>query len=408
MAIFARKHFSQSNAAMFSFLISVAIILRACAAIVSRFFSNLLLPLLDFSIIYGGFYFLKNYWEIKVKQLHYPPDYMYLFVPAYVLMWIASMYISGGYDRPIKISKIIRGIFTGTIFILVCYALLNEEFRFSRALILIGSLWAAVSTFILRIALNFAGLKNYSLASDQKKKLILVAEPDETKRILSLLQLAGTSNNFIGFVSEKTDASGELKNFHLGGLLNLNEIIDIYQADEVIFSARDFSSNSIINQMLQVKNRDVEYKIAPPESMFIIGSNSINDRGDFYFVDINAMTNPVNQRNKRLLDLGICLMMIPLFVFLLFMITNFLQFIKNWFYVLIGKFSWVGFSYTNNKQQLNSPMKKGVLSPADSLQNPSMDAIVLQRLNLFYAKEYKLQNDLQIIRKGLKHLGRKI
>lgn len=403
MAIFAKKHFTQRNAALFSSLVNIAIFLRACAAVVSRLVDKLFVPFLDFIIIYGGFYFLKIYWEQKVKELDYPAEYMYFFVPGYVLVWMLWIYFSGGYQRPVNISKIIRGIFSGTVFILVCYALLNEEYRYSRALILLGTLWAIIGTSALRFLLGLTGAKTFALASDVKKKLIIVAKPDEAKRILSLLQLAGSNTSFVGFIAD--EKSSDLENFNLGNIQQLEEITEVYSADEIIFSARDYSSNEIISRMLQVKNRNVEFKIAPPESMFIIGSNSINRQGDFYFVDINALTNPVNQRNKRICDLLVCIVMIPAMPFLLLKIKNTGQYISNWLLVLAGKYSWVGLAGKNAPER---NIKKGILNPADGRSAPVEDPAVLQRLNLFYAKEYKIQNDLLIITKGLKNLGRKI
>ncbi|HNU32969.1 MAG TPA: glycosyltransferase [Bacteroidia bacterium] len=405
MVIFAKKHFSQSNAHTFSVLINIAVYLRAGAAIVARFLDKALLPLLDFLLIFGGFYVLKNYWEINVKQLHYPLIYMRVFVPAYVLVWITGVYFSGGYDRPVQLLKIIRGLATGTIIILVGYALLNEQFRFSRALILIGTLWAMLALILLRFVLSFTGNKKFALANSIKKKTVLVAEPQEAQRILSLLQLAGSNTSFIGLICAQQQLPDELKSYRLGDVSQINEVLNIYEADEVIFSARDFSSQQIISSMLNSNNRNVEYKIAPPESMFIIGSNSINDNGDLYFVDVNALSNPESVRNKRLFDLLACVIMIPLLPVLIFMVKDFLGFIRNWFLVFTGQYSWVSVKLSS---QLKNNIKRGVLSPTDAVKDamPSEDAA--QRLNLFYAKEYNWLNDLKILRKGISLAGRSV
>ena len=63
-------------------------------------------------------------------------------MPGYILIWLLSGYFNGTYDKPYKFSKIFRGIAAGTIVILVAYALLPENLRFSRAIILLGSVWA--------------------------------------------------------------------------------------------------------------------------------------------------------------------------------------------------------------------------------------------------------------------------
>ncbi|UPT67052.1 MAG: hypothetical protein M0D57_22020 [Sphingobacteriales bacterium JAD_PAG50586_3] len=142
MVIFARKHFSQQNAATFSFLINMAIYLRAGLAIVRRFAVNAALPLFDAAVLFGGMYFLKNYWEhnqIYVQGGAYPALFMQVVVPSYIVFWLGGVYYSGGYDKPVHISRIVRGIAVGTLLILVGYALLNEDYRFSRALILLGA-----------------------------------------------------------------------------------------------------------------------------------------------------------------------------------------------------------------------------------------------------------------------------
>ena len=150
MVIFAKKHFAPGNAALFSFLINLAIWLRAGAAIIQRFISRIWLPLVDGAIIFAGMVLLKNYWEYTVKDVHYPDFFVQVVVPIYISVWLLAAYLGGGYDKPIRISRLIRGFFTGTIAILVIYALLPETYRFSRALILLGAIWASLSTTTIR------------------------------------------------------------------------------------------------------------------------------------------------------------------------------------------------------------------------------------------------------------------
>src|SRR5688572_13126803 len=118
MIIFAAKHFSQSNARLFSFFINIAIYLRAAIAILNRFLKRALLPAADAILFFAGMFFLKLYWESSVKDLHYPALFMQLVVPLYVLIWIVAIYFSGGYDKPVRLSRVVRGILSGTVFIL--------------------------------------------------------------------------------------------------------------------------------------------------------------------------------------------------------------------------------------------------------------------------------------------------
>ena len=78
MIIFASKHFSQGNARLFAFFINIAIYLRAGAAILSRFIKQMALPVADGIVFFTGMFILTIYWESSVKELNYPPVFMWL------------------------------------------------------------------------------------------------------------------------------------------------------------------------------------------------------------------------------------------------------------------------------------------------------------------------------------------
>ena len=411
MIIFAKKHFSKSNASLFSFVINIAVYLRAGVAILSRFIDNFFFPISDLALIIIGVFLLKNYWGTNF-MINYPDEFMKFAVPLYGLIWITSIFFSGGYDKPIKLSRIIRGVFLGTLLILVVYALLPESYRFSRAIILLGSVWATLSIVGFRFLINVIRKQNFNLSGDYRKKLIIVGKEEESNRVLSLLKLSDTSHNFIGFVQpesvhEKDRAFQEYEKYYLGEFNRIAEITDVYAVDEIIFCGKDISSHQIIDVMSKVKRADLEFKIAPPESLFIIGSNSVEDPGELYVIDINSINKIVNKRNKRLIDI-LCSI-----VFLLFspLIILFQQdpggFLANIFNVMIGKTSWVSYSFSRNGL-LNLPsIRPGILSPVDALENIPTDELTTNRLNSLYAKDYKVYTDIHIIRKGWRKLGRK-
>ncbi len=180
------------------------------------------------------------------------------------------------------------------------------------------------------------------------------------------------------------------------------QIIEIEKINEVVFCSKNLSSQLIIEQMLQLVNLKVDFKIAPPESLSIIGSNSINTAGDLYIIDSNSISKPENQRKKRVLDLGVTLIIILISPFLLFLQKNKFKFIKNSFLVLIGNKTWVGYK---NKSHVALPeIKKSILSPAIMIKSNKVDENDIMKINLIYAKDYKPENDLLIILKGVKYL----
>lgn len=103
-----------------------------------------------------------------------------------------------------------------------------------------------------------------------------------------------------------------LSGHYLGKPDALADMISMYEVNEVIFCGKNHPSGEIISQMLRIGRPDVEIKIAPAESLFIIGSNSIHERGDLYFVDVPSINNPINRRNKRLFDMGVSIFLFHL------------------------------------------------------------------------------------------------
>lgn len=408
MVIFARKHFSQKNARLFSFLIHIAIYLRAGVSIIHRLLKRVMLPLADAAVIYSGSLLIVNYWESAVTYTfggHYPPLFLYGLLPAYILIWLFSVLVAGGYDKPLSLRKVYTGIFAGTVVILVFYALLPSGFRFSRAIIILSGLWGLISLTGIRLALHFAGFRNYRLGHNESLRFAIAGSGDETGRVAGLLRNSLRNPGFIGLVS--TGNPPERDEGYIGSIANISDIINIYKIDEVIFCARDIPANQIIDTMAQLRNMEIEFKIAPPESLSIIGSNSISTMGDVFIVDINSITKANNLRNKRLLDFGTALLLLPLSPLLMWIMKNPLNFPVNILKVLFGFRSWVGYSSFEHRTTNLPSVRKGILNPTDMLRIRNLDQETILRLNMLYARDYRLTNDINIFLRSFLHLGRK-
>ncbi|MDQ3190196.1 MAG: glycosyl transferase family 2, partial [Bacteroidota bacterium] len=409
MIIFAEKHFSQQHAKTFSFLINFAVYIRASIAIISRFIKKIALPTFDAAVILVGLFFLKNYWEkvVKVEQaLHFQDELLTIAFPFYIFIWLISVLFSGGYDKPVKPLKIAKGIFIGTAIILIIYGLLSEQYRFSRALIVFGAIWSVSSLVFTRYILHVSKIKGFDLNSENKKRILIVGHYDEYTRVSSLLKLTDANPSFIGNVTADESKNEILKHPEfLGSLDKLQDILEIYKIDEVIFCARDIPAHVIINQMSQLHK--IDYKIAPPESLYIIGSNSIDTSGDLYSININSIIRSSNKRNKRLFDIASSLSLLAFWPFTVFLIKQPFGFFKNIFAVLAGKRTWVSYALTKSSNNFSLPkIKQGILNPADPLSHKNLDENSINKINLLYAKDYKITNDLSIILKSFKELGR--
>jgi GT2 family glycosyltransferase len=400
MIIFAGKHFSKGNARRYAILINLAIYFRALLSLIGRFFSSTKLALADAFLIFTGFAILLPVWETyKFQRGYYPPEYLHVAVPIYILIWVFCIWINGGYRKSIRFSRIFKGLLWGSISILVFYSLIDETMRYSRAMLLLGSGWAFVALPAYRFILSKLGIPGIDLEFRQQKRVVIIAREPESNRITELIKNSGLKIEIIGYVSP--DATEHLPSL-LGHTGQLADIIRINKIDELIFSSEDIPSQEIIRLMLDLNDLNVDYKIAPPESFSIIGSNSISTSGEMYVVHINSIVKENNKQNKRAFDLAtaICLFILsPLLIWKVNTKSGFLRSIPE---VLSGKKSWVG--YCTGTQSNLPPIKKGVLSPA-SLFPETIPQKKKDELNIVYAKDYRLMNDLEIVLKAWKNIG---
>ncbi len=404
MVIFAQKHFSQNNAKLFSIIINLAIYFRAGVAITIQFIKSIALPALDFGLIFIGLLFIKDQYEKNIKFIEggsYSNSLVSVAFTIYTFIWIYNTYLSGGYDKPVKLLKIIRGVLLGTGLILIGYSLLPEVYRFSRALILFGTGWVILSYLISRLALHFTGLKAFDLNADKSKRIAIIGKQEEFKRVNELLKQTNINGGFIGFVSTD-DIEHDYPNY-IGTINQIEEIIKIHKINEVIFCSRDITSQNIINYMHTLISANVDFKIAPPESMSIIGSNSIDTAGDLYIIDVNSISKPNNKRNKRMFDIVSSLLFIVLSPILILFQNNKTGYLKNTFAILFNLKSWVG--YGDNEQQHLPKLKTSVLSPVDAIKNLTITEDTRTRLLLAYSKNYKIENDMNIVWKCWRKLG---
>ncbi len=409
MIIFATKHFSKSNARWFSLFIRLSVYFRAGISMIRRVGKRFLLPLTDAAVSFLGFYLINPTWEaIKFPEGgHHPPEFLMFFVPAYIIIWLITIYFSGGYDLPVKIPRILRGIIYGTAIILVVYSLLPEVYRFSRALILLGSVWTLAGIFLIRALLHLLRVPGYRLDIGSRKKLVIVGKQDEADRVSGIISLSTQPVEVFGYVAP--DLQLEESGKYLGSVVQLYDIIRINHIDEVIFCSKDLSTNEIIKHMLALSSLETEYKIAPEAAESIIGSNSSNTAGDLYVIPINSVGEPHNRRIKRVFDVTVSIFLLitsPIGIW--FFLPRPHLMLWNCLQVLSGARSWVGYASEGVRPGYHLPaIRKGILNPENGKATRDYAAQTWLDINQRYARDYKLAKDIRILTGGLKYIAGK-
>ncbi len=390
MLIFSEKHFSGSQSGAFSLLINLAIVFRGLLTLLANLFASSYLFMVDALFSFVGIFFIKTYWEdsIKYHDHYYPNEFLFIVVPIYILIWISFAFLSGAYDKPFRLSKIFRGIFFGTITIAVLYAFIPNEWRFSRAIILLGAGWTGFEMLLTRAVYHL--IKHQSLSiEDETERRSLIVGINDSSRAEGILRALGNAQE----ISFTTDLSVTLKS------------VAIHSINEVIFCAQDFSFKDIVQQLSLCGNK-IDYKILNEGSNALIGSNSKDSAGDLYVAERSyALFKPENIRSKRVFDFSLTISLLILFPLNIFLIKNFGKFISNCVEVLQGNKSWVGFSSETNGKRFPSA-KMGILHPGSKLSGFDLTEDDLVEVELDYAKYYTVSQDMNLVLKYYSSLGK--
>lgn len=376
MIIFAKKHFSGNNAKLYSFLINLAIYLRASFAILVRVIKQLFLPVIDLFYLVFGLYGLTNYW--KISNIEFPEELIAYSIPIYAITWLSTTLFNGGYDSPYKISKLIKGVFWGTVFILIAYAILPKSLQFSRLFIFTGALWVVCYYIVSRIFLHFAIGKRFNLKNRNKKRFTVIGSETNNSRIFDLIN---ETNEQVEHIESATLES---------------VYADDYKTDEIVFCSETITYKDIIKTMSELKDDHIDFKIAPNNADHIIGSNSIDTAGDLYILNINRLNNIENKRKKRLFDICASSILLIISPLLIFFYSNRILFFKNISSIFIGKNSFIGFSEKAVQQDIRLPkIKPSILFPTDI--NEKTTPSIEEKLNLIYARDYSMRKDFAIL-----------
>lgn len=404
MIIFARKNLSPKNATIFSLAINLAIYFRGALALIGRFVSKAIVPFGDALLMYLCLLLLAIRWPMAAFGIanYFPNTYYTIALPIYILVWIVSVFYMGGYESKANQLSIAKGIGVGTLAILVAYALLPEDLRFSRAIIILGTIANMLIVSLFRLILHCFAPGLFCFNSSKKTNIAIVGSQTEANRVIGILDQSSLKYNYVGLVNLQAQT---IERKAIGTIDQISDIVKVNKIDELIFCSKDMATQQIIGLMLTLDSNEVHFKIAPPESLSIIGSNSIDTAGDLYTVDFNTIIKPQNRRNKRTLDIFVSIVLLAFSPLVIWFVKPAKQLYVNILKVLFGVKTWVGFDNQCPPNAYLPKLKNGVISQCLVQIGKNATNEQREKINLLYAKDYQIQTDIFLIIKGFKLLA---
>jgi GT2 family glycosyltransferase len=397
MIIFAHKHFAASRAGFFSFMINMAVVFRAVVTVLLNLLSSSYLILVDALISFGGIYYLVHLYARNIKNApeYYPFQFIGMIIPGYILIWLILAYFSGSYEKPYRIVPIFKGIVAGTIVIAALYGFLPEAWRFSRAIILLGGFCTATIMLWTRLLYSLLRYQQFSFEQVDNNRVIAVGSVASIQQARTILQTVTPLSELVSEI----DISAEVP--------DIKRSASLFKAKEIVLCSDVLTYRDIIHQILQLGN-GYDYKILNPGTHTLIGSNSKNNAGDLYAADINLnLAKPIARRQKRLLDILLCLLLLLLSPILLFIVYRPSAFVGNWAQVLSGRKTWTGYREAGPETIQGLPsLRPAVLHQATSYSSSQINHGDVRKLNYLYAKHYSISDDLGLMIRNIRSLGK--
>ena len=264
-------------------------------------------------------------------------------------------------------------------------------------MLLIGIAYVFLILNLVRWIIGKMRLKSYPVGEMSVKRLVIIGGEAETERVSRLLPMMSLRQELVGCVHPDMEFRPDKGSAFVGNLSQIQEIIEIYNVNEILFCGKDISTTDIMTVMSRLEDFPLEYKIAPPESLYIIGSRSIHVEGDVYTLSANSIGKKENRRRKRLFDVCSSMALLLLSPLLVWFVPGKSDFYRNLFQVLSGRRSWVGYApQPESGSGTLPPLRDGVyhtVSAVRQLVTPEM----AMRANSLYAKDYSTYTDFRIV-----------
>jgi GT2 family glycosyltransferase len=396
MLLFSGKHFSRHF--LFSVFIYLGIGLRAFVALVSRFWKWIGSAAIEFAIAWVGMVFIKNWWELNFKGLPgmYPEIFIRLLIPGYLIIWIGSTRFVSRFSDHYGHQSIIKGIALGTILI---SGITNffDDYRFSKGLILLGAVWTYISVSGRFILAGWLGNRKVQFNSNPGSRWLVVGNESEFQRVKTIFPPADQTHAIVGWVGREND-SGERK---LGTTADISDLSARLGIDQVLFCLAGISAGETLGLIGGLKHSGIRFSFLGHNSNFVVCSSDKNKRGLVFQSDtIPAVCRPYNLRLKRLADLTICLLLVPLFPILFWKLGSVTRFFRALAEVISGKKSWIGPAENHLR---NFGVKDGILTMRHLAGNQANEKVV-QALDAMYIQDFQFEMEIWNVLKNLNRI----
>jgi hypothetical protein len=307
MDVFVKKHFRKSYLVALDLILRPSIFFRGIISLIGRFIRKNIAMIVDGMLLVIAILIAHN-----LQSQPLPPySTLLLMVIFYLVIWLGIGYVIGLYDkRELSYSRAIVASISSFIISLLFYFIF-KGFLYTPKLII----WSFIVVMIFlpgwRIFLLF--LQRRRVISPKSifsrallsRRTILLGTGEEGKRVAKKLH-SNLEHGFeiLGFV-DKEFVNERVAGFpFLGVTEDLQEIIRMHRASEIIFTTDKFTNDEILDTLDNIKRIRVNVKIVPKKLNYMLGKSTVENIEDIPLIEVNYNLSYIGNRLlKRFLDI---------------------------------------------------------------------------------------------------------
>ncbi len=336
MILFVKKHYAGSQARFMIFLLKVAILFRATLSIGKYLISHVAGPIMDLIIFSMGLWGLTQAWSYwQYRTFAYHEEVIQWLIPVYGAIWALALAINGYHRYPHTFSKLFRGTLLAMVLLLILYAVLPEQYRYSRAVVLFSPLVVVPLAILSRAAYHWWRHRNGWFYREPIRRILWIGKPGHAHLLSEIYQRNRIPHQIIGYLGPDSDSS-----YHLGHPEQIADAVHIHNANEIVFFQEDISMDRVFEWITQLGHANISFKIIPIDSRFLIGSDLQVAHGKYLALNVDIA--PSIQWNERIFQVVLSVLLLLAYPFLWHRLQSSTTFFHNLWSVVRGTAVWTG------------------------------------------------------------------